>query len=128
MDVVVNLQALGAPAVAVGGISLLLIKRFVDHNWSSPPDLPPLPGIYRYTLLIFLQIIYSMHCNAKYLYVTVWLQRYQGYRWLEICCSWRRRNHTRLSQSGLSHMALFTLLKLALLIWLCSILMMWPKR
>ncbi|KAK1395707.1 Ent-kaurene oxidase, chloroplastic [Heracleum sosnowskyi] len=45
MDVVVNLQAMGAPAVAVGGISLLLIKRFVDHNRNSPPDLPPLPEV-----------------------------------------------------------------------------------
>lgn len=71
MDVVVNLQAIGGPAVAVGGISLLLIKKFVDHNWNSPPDLPPLPGICEYTLLIFLQIIYHMHYNAEYLYVSM---------------------------------------------------------
>ncbi|KAL8145100.1 ent-kaurene oxidase-like [Apium graveolens] len=44
MDVA-SLQALGGPAVAVGGISLLLIKKFVDHNLNSPPDLPPLPEV-----------------------------------------------------------------------------------
>lgn len=66
MDVVVNLQALGAPAVAAGGISLLLLKKFVDHNWKSPPDLPPLPGIYINDLS---QMIYLLHSYAKWLYI-----------------------------------------------------------
>nr|XP_017251171.1 PREDICTED: ent-kaurene oxidase, chloroplastic-like [Daucus carota subsp. sativus] len=53
MDLVVNMQstpmvnalAIGGPAVAVGGLSLLLIKKFVDHHWKSAPDLPQVPGL-----------------------------------------------------------------------------------
>lgn len=52
MDLVVNMQstpmvnalAIGGPAVAVGGLSLLLIKKFVDHHWKSASNLPRLPG------------------------------------------------------------------------------------
>ena len=47
----VNALAIGGPAVAVGGLSLLLIKKFVDHHWKSAPDLPRLPGEYSDTML-----------------------------------------------------------------------------
>lgn len=45
----VNALAVGGPAVAVGGLSLLLLKTFVDHSLKSPPGLPPLPGTTNFT-------------------------------------------------------------------------------
>lgn len=54
MDVVVNLLStpigtalvVGGPAVVVGGLILLFLKRFVDHKGKSLSNLPPLPGIF----------------------------------------------------------------------------------
>ncbi|KAL8145101.1 ent-kaurene oxidase-like isoform X1 [Apium graveolens] len=53
MDLVVNLQstpvgtvlAASGPAVVLGGVSLWLIKRFVDHRGKPPSNLPPLPEV-----------------------------------------------------------------------------------
>ncbi|XP_074342438.1 ent-kaurene oxidase-like [Apium graveolens] len=48
MDLVVNLQstpAVSVPVVVIGGVSIWLFKRFVDHKEKSPSNLPPLPEV-----------------------------------------------------------------------------------
>lgn len=46
-----NALAVSGPAVVIGGVSLWLIKRFVDHKGKSPSNVPPLPEVPRLPLI-----------------------------------------------------------------------------
>ena len=61
-----------------------------------------------FSFLFFLNLcrILIYRCWCWWMGIGWWgLQISQGCRWLGICCNWKRRSHTRLSQGGLRLMA-----------------------